>query len=222
MDVSATGVSTTGTTSDVAASKLAENFDTFLTLLTTQLKNQDPLEPTDSSEFIRQLVQFSEVEQSITTNKSLEQLLDLQTTGQAAAALDYIGKTVEAYGNTATLEGGKATFTYAFEKAADTAKIGIYNSNGNLVVAVDGETGLGKHTFVWDGLDSSGNPVAQDNYTIAVVAKNQAGDTLEAVTGVIARVTGVESGKDGTLLALGGVNTPVGDVISVKETASIP
>ena len=222
MDVSATGISTTGTTSDVAGKKLAENYDTFLTLLTTQLKNQDPLQPTDSNEFVRQLVQFSQVEQSITTNKSLEQLLALQTTGESVAALNYIGKTVEAFGNSATLDGGKATFTYAFPEAADSAKIGIYDSNGKLVVATNGETSLGKHTFVWDGLDSNGNAVAQGNYTMAVSAKNKDGASLEAVTGVIAKVTGVETGKDGTLLALGGVNAPLGDVISVKETANIP
>ena len=217
MDVSAAGLSASGTTADVAAKKLSENYDTFLTLLTTQLKNQDPLQPTDSNEFVRQLVQFSEVEQSITTNKSLDKLLALQTSGQAIGAMSYIGNTIEALGDTAPLQNGTATYTYAFDKQADSATVGIYNSDGQLVSTAVGETTLGKHTFVWDGLDINGNPVPEGSYKIAVAAKDADGNSLQAATGVVARVTGVDQTTDGTLLSLSGVRIPITSVLSVTE-----
>ena len=77
MDVAATtGLTSAGATAEAASGKLAENFDTFLTLLVAQLQNQDPLEPTDTKDFVQQLVQFSEVEQQIDTNASLEKMLE--------------------------------------------------------------------------------------------------------------------------------------------------
>ena len=87
-----------GGTSSAAAdsNRLSGDFDQFLTLLTTQLQHQDPLEPLDSNEFVNQLVSFSQVEQAIKSNKQLESLLAMQTTGQAMGALSYIGHTVEA------------------------------------------------------------------------------------------------------------------------------
>ncbi|MCC7047960.1 MAG: hypothetical protein IT562_14710, partial [Alphaproteobacteria bacterium] len=89
---SATDTATaTGTTKSM--SKLAENFDQFLTLLTTQLKNQDPLSPMDSAQFTQQLVSFAGVEQQINTNKNLETLLSLQKSNQMVGALDLMGKT---------------------------------------------------------------------------------------------------------------------------------
>jgi flagellar basal-body rod modification protein FlgD len=80
---------------NAASSTLAGTFDTFLALLTTQLQNQDPLDPMKSEQFTQQLVQFAGVEQSINTNKKLEQLIELQTAGQLNSAVSYMGKTVE-------------------------------------------------------------------------------------------------------------------------------
>ncbi|MEO0962032.1 MAG: flagellar hook capping FlgD N-terminal domain-containing protein, partial [Pseudomonadota bacterium] len=98
-----------------ASSKLNTDFDTFLTLLTTQLKNQDPLEPLDSSEFTNQLVQFSSVEQNIATNQNLEQLLNLTFANFATDAVGYIGKEVVAESPTAILTNGTANWDYELD-----------------------------------------------------------------------------------------------------------
>ena len=72
-----------------------DDFDDFLTLLTTQLQNQDPLEPTDTTEFTNQLVLFAGVEQDISQNDNLEQLIGLESANQAVGALNYIGNEVD-------------------------------------------------------------------------------------------------------------------------------
>src|SRR3954470_17819141 len=98
MDVtSVTAASTSATSTSAAASaqkQLAGNFDTFLTLLTTQLKNQDPLSPMDSNQFTQQLVQFSQVEQQINANKNLESLVSMSKAQGATSAVGYLGKTL--------------------------------------------------------------------------------------------------------------------------------
>src|SRR6266852_7931029 len=95
--------STTGST-------LAGNFQTFLTLLTTQLQNQDPLSPLDTNQFTQQLVSFSEVEQQINTNTNLQSLIAMQNTSQALSALPLVGQTINYSGATAPLANGKASF----------------------------------------------------------------------------------------------------------------
>lgn len=219
MDVSAAGLSATAAKSEVASTKLAENFDTFLTLLTTQLRNQDPLEPTKSDEFVAQLVQFSQVEQAIASNKSLEKLLDLQATNQAAAAIGYMGHTVEATGNVAPLQNGKATFGYALDQKADGSVIVISDKDGKVVHSEPGKTEIGKHSFVWDGLDGNGQPVPEGRYRITVNAFDEKKDKIEVPTSISGKVTGVASGKDGALLSLGEVSVPLTDLLSVSQAS---
>src|SRR5213596_2070497 len=101
-----------GVASTPVASKavLAGNFDTFLKLLTTQLKNQNPLDPLDTNQFTQQLVQFAGVEQQLRTNDQLTALLALQQTAQSTQALTFVGKTAVVDGNTAALSHGLATW----------------------------------------------------------------------------------------------------------------
>ncbi len=99
---------TSSSGTSAAASTLADTFDTFLALLTTQLKNQDPLDPMKSAEFTSQLVQFAGVEQSINTNKRLDKLVQLQTSSQLNSAVSFIGKTVEVVSDLLLLKDGAA------------------------------------------------------------------------------------------------------------------
>src|SRR5918911_3460789 len=91
---------------------LGENFDTFLKLLTTQIKNQDPLQPLDSNQFTQQLVQFSQVEQAINTNDKLSSLVTLQSTNQMVNSLSLVDRTIEFTGDTAPLSNGQAKWSY--------------------------------------------------------------------------------------------------------------
>jgi flagellar basal-body rod modification protein FlgD len=218
MEVSAIEQTPAGATAQAASSKLAENFDTFLTLLVAQLQNQDPLEPTDTKDFVQQLVQFSEVEQQIDTNASLERMLEFQTTGQAAAAINYIGSTIEALGNVVPLQNGKAEFSYALPEQASGTLVVLSNSSGDVVHSAPGNTEIGKHNFVWDGLDAKGNLLPEGNYTITVTARDADNELIEVPTSVFGRVTGVESTSDGALISMGAVHIPLSDILSVKET----
>jgi flagellar basal-body rod modification protein FlgD len=218
MDVAAIDSTSASAASQVASSKLAENFDTFLTLLVAQLQNQDPLEPTDTKEFVQQLVQFSEVEQQIDTNASLEKMLEFQTVGQAASAINYLGSTVEADGNVVPLQNGKAEFSFTLPEQADATLVVISDSSGTVVHSAAGATDIGKHNFVWDGLDSNGNPLPEGSYTVTVTARDADSELIEAPTSVFGKVTGIESTDDGALLVLGGVHIPLNDVVAVKET----
>lgn len=221
MDVTATGASAVAA-SQVAKDSLSENFDTFLNLLVAQLQNQDPLEPTDTEQFVQQLVQFSQVEQQIETNGSLEELLNLQTTNQTASAINYLGSTVEALGRTGSLQDGRAEFGYTLPENADATLVVIADASGTVVHSAPGETEIGKHNFVWDGLDQNGNQLPDGHYTVTVTSRDANSALIEVQTSVFGRVTGVESGPEGAILTIGNVQIPLSDVVSIKETEETP
>ncbi len=205
-----------------AGSALSKNYDTFLSLLTTQLQHQDPLEPMDSSEFTSQLVQFSSVEQSILTNSNLENLLNLVATDQATNVVNFIGKEVEALGDTATLSGGAAYWSYDLSAETASTEIRITDANGKLVYLGAGEQSKGQHGFTWNGLDNNGVAQPDGTYAITVIAKDSNGDTVSTTTGIRGLVTGVE-GVDGVQhLIIGGARVPLSDITKVSMAPSQP
>src|SRR5215216_5770382 len=109
----ASGVPTTSAANNAT---LAKNFDTFLSLLTTQLKNQNPLEPLDTNQFTQQLVQFAGVEQQINMNQQLTSLVNLQKSAQATQALVYLGSTATVDGTTTKLTNGAAVWSFLVDK----------------------------------------------------------------------------------------------------------
>src|SRR5436305_6938201 len=134
---------------------IAGNFQTFLTLLTTQLKNQDPLSPLDTNQFTAQLVSFAQVEQQLKANTQLGTLVSLQQTAQNTAALNFVGQKVDVAGATAALTNGTATWQMSVPKPA-TATITIKSSTGQQVFSGNYSVNAGTQPFVWDGKDSSG------------------------------------------------------------------
>lgn len=218
MDVSAVSALTNQpTASENAATTLSESFDTFLTLLTTQLRYQDPLEPMDSAEFTNQLVQFSQVEQSISTNTNLEKLLGYQGANQAVAAIGYIGTTVEALGNALPLVDGTATMNYVLAEKAESAKVLVYDASGGQVRSIDSATSLGKHTVNWDGKDDNGNTLPDGAYTVVVSARDADTNLIEVATSITAKVTGTQNNDTGTQLIFGVVPIDLDKVISVSD-----
>jgi len=115
-----------------ARTRLAENFDTFLTLLTTQLKNQDPLSPMDSNQFTQQMVQMTGVEQQLLTNDLLKQLVGNTNSG-ISTAVSLIGKEVRAVTDTTALKGGKADWVYKLDREAEEVKFDIVDASGKTV-----------------------------------------------------------------------------------------
>src|ERR1700724_3800679 len=106
-------------TTDVASKTIAGNFNTFLQLLTTQLKNQNPLSPLDTNQFTQQLVQFAGVQQQLNTNDSLATLISLQQTAQSTQALGFVGKTAVVSGSTAALTKSSASWDLSLPNSAN-------------------------------------------------------------------------------------------------------
>src|SRR5436305_10023249 len=153
---------TLSTTTD---STLAGNFQTFLTLLTTQLQNQNPLDPLDTNQFTQQLVQFAGVEQQLKTNDQLTSLISLQKTAQSTQALGFVGKTAIVDGKTATLANGQAVWDLSLPADA-TVHMSITNTTGQTVFAADIAVNAGSNQpFGWDGKGSDGTQWPDGKYT---------------------------------------------------------
>lgn len=218
--VSGIGATPPTTASQASVTGLADNFDTFLTLLTTQLQNQDPLSPMDSNEFTKQLVQFSEVEQSIATNTNLEQMLGLLGASNAANTVALIGKEVTFAGGTNSLVGGKAKWNYSLADDAKEVSLTIEDESGKLVYVGTGETEAGSHEFNWDGKDNSGSPLQDGIYTLTVTAKNIDNTSIETEVLSLGQVTGVQSGAEEAELLIGDASIPASLMLRVNEITS--
>jgi flagellar basal-body rod modification protein FlgD len=196
-----TAASTTGSTT--SQKTLADNFTTFLTLLTTQLKNQNPLDPLDTNQFTQQLVQFAQVEQQIKQNTQLETLISIEKTAQATTALAFVGSRVAIDGQTAGLTNSQATWTFNVPKPV-TATVTIRNSTGQTVYSGNFSMNPGSQTFQWDGRDASGTQWPDGNYTISITGKDSAGSTVAIPTEIEGVVDSVDLTKTPPELKVGG------------------
>ena len=212
-----TSATTTAPAASGSAAGLAETFDNFLTLLTAQLKNQDPLSPLDTNQFTDQLVQFTNVEQAIKTNDKLDALIALQGANQLTASLGYIGKLVEVDGVGLGLNDGSATMVYDLSANAAALSIEILDENGETVRHMSGPSSSGRHEVVWDGKDDAGADLPDGSYQFVVSATDAQGDSVALTQGSYGRVTGVEVIGGIVTLSLGGMKVTLSQVISVKE-----
>lgn len=202
-----------------SANKLSADMNTFLTLLTTQLKYQDPMDPMDTAEFTNQLVQYSSVEQSIQTNAKLDNLLSLNIANLGAQAVSYIGKTVQVLGDVMPLENGKAKASYTLDKNVSSVTITVKDMNGKVVYSEQGKITSGNHEFKWDGKDSNGNQLEDGAYQIVVSPKVANGEAAAKVTTtVFGKVSGVASDANNVYVGLGdAVTANLGDIITIKN-----
>jgi flagellar basal-body rod modification protein FlgD len=213
------GAATTQTISatDSSGKKLAKEFDNFLILLTTQLQNQDPLEPLDSNEFTAQLVRFTNVEQAISQNKKLDQLVELfQATG-GAFAVNYLGKDIEAIGSEADLKNGQAQWAYQLSTPSEATTVLVKNSAGDVVFSTKGDTSALKQGFVWDGKTTGGFDAPEGVYDIEVVATKITGKQIPVETTIGGVVTGVEILDGQQMLAIGGAKVSINNVLAVTQ-----
>ncbi len=206
-----------------ALASFSQNFQSFLTLLTSQLQHQDPLNPMDSTQFTSQLVQFTGVEQGILQNQNLQQLIGLQTNSQMSNAAGYIGMQVNGGGDKIQLAGGQATINYTLTDAT-TAKvtITIKDSNGNVVnTLTETPTQLGAQSATWDGKNSSGTVVPDGAYSINIQGFNAQNNPVSVTAGETGIVTGVSLVNGQVMLKTqGGQEIPISDVTSVAPPSS--
>ena len=205
------------TLSSTSGATLAGNFQTFLTLLTTQLQNQNPLSPLDTNQFTQQLVQFASVEQSLKTNDQLSTLVSLQQTAQSTQALTFVGKT-------AVVEGG----TTALKNASATWNLGV-STNSNVNVTITSSTGqtvfTGKYgvnagdnqAFTWDGKGTDGAQWPDGKYTLTATAADTAGNSVAVSTQIRGVVSSVDLSQSPPLLSINGQTYMVNQIKSIVD-----
>ena len=196
---------------------LAEQFDGFLVLLTTQLKNQDPLSPMEANEFTSQLVQFTGVEQSVNMNKKLDQMLSLMAADTLGPGTAYLGKDIEAVGNQVLLgDTGGTRFGISLPPNVAAALVTVLDGNGQPVRVLQASAVPGEQSVFWDGLGAGGARVPPGTYKLRVDAVDPSGRVLQASTSVTGTVTGVESRYGGIVLTVGDREVALADVRSVR------
>ncbi|WP_169568147.1 flagellar hook assembly protein FlgD [Sneathiella limimaris] len=208
-------------TANKSAVNLADNFDDFLTMLTTQLQNQDPLNPTDSNEFTNQLVSFTGVEQSIATNQHLEALIQLQSISQqnneATTLISYLGKTVGTDLNVAKLDGEGAAWNINLQTTADEVTYSIYDKAGNKVHTESaGTLGKGDQTFTWDGSLVNGGQAPEGAYYLVVDAKTDGGSQVDVNYSFKGLASKVETIDGQPVLMVGGVPLGLANITTVE------
>jgi flagellar basal-body rod modification protein FlgD len=201
---------------------LASNFTQFLTLLTTQLKNQNPLDPLDTNQFTQQLVQFAQVEQQLKSNDQLSTLVALQETAHQSQALGYVGHTVTVDGQTAKLTAeDSATWSFNMTKPA-TATFNVTNSTGQTVYTGTYTVQAGQQEFIWDGRGNNGNAWPPGSYKLAITAKDASNQPVAVATEVQGVVDWVDLTKNPPVLSIRGQEFTIDKVKRVTRPVAPP
>jgi flagellar basal-body rod modification protein FlgD len=191
----------------------------FLNLLITQLQNQDPLSPMDSTEFSAQLAQFSSLEQLSNVNENLETMQLFQASLNNSQAVAFIGKSIKASGDSFLMTEGIPDEIH-FELAGDARDvfINIYDADGNFVATQQGGSlGAGAHKASWDGTDHEGNKLPDGVYNFEIMAVDVNDKMVDATTFTTGKVTGVTYKNGSSYLLSGDQMIPLGNVIEVTE-----
>ena len=172
------GVTTTSSPADQVRSTGSKEMgqDDFLNLLVTQLKNQDPLKPMDNTEFVSQLAQFSQLEQSAKQAALLQKSLDAQTASHQYALLPMVGRTVGLLSPLTQLGEGPAPIRYALDGNAQRVRINILDSQGEVIRTMDySDRPAGVNTAEWDGFNRNGTRMPAGLYEYRITATNAQG-----------------------------------------------
>lgn len=193
-----------------AASSATLAKDDFLMLLVAQLQNQDPLSPSDPTEFTAQLAQFSSLEQLTSVNENLAQMIQDSNNSQELeqlSAFSLIGRQVEMQGPTFEYSGSPVGFGYTLDKNASAVSVHIVDANDQVVAVLPEASALaGSHDYVWDGTTLNGEQAAAGEYHV-VIERTDAGVSSSVDSRIFGLVDGVDLGPNGTVLT-----TSVGDV----------
>ena len=213
----ASATSSSASPSTNALTSLSSNFNSFLNLLLTQLKNQDPASPMDANTFTTELVQFSGVEQQITTNSSLTQLIQATQGNEVIQATGVVGKQVTLNSAQLPLQNGTGSLGFT-TAAAEPVAIRITNSSGVDVRDASVTSTAGANTWTWDGTDNSGTQLPDGAYTASVIGSPAGGTAVAVPFTVNATATGVVNTNGAVTLQAGAVSVDFSKVVSVGST----
>ncbi len=205
---SATAASATGTN---ALQSLGSNFNQFLTLLTTQLQNQDPTAPVDSNQFTQELVEFTGVQQSVQTNVNLTQLISLQQGSEVLQSAQVVGHQATVTASQIALQGGSGELTFN-TAAAEPVQIAIADSSGRPVRDVSLTSNAGANAWTWDGRDNAGNQLPDGAYGVAVETGTSSANATSVPFSVVGTATGLSNGAAGLQLQLGALSVGLASV----------
>lgn len=223
-DVTISGALNEQAQTQASTAQLAEDFSDFLTLLTVQLQNQDPLAPMDTTEFTNQLVAFTGVEQQINSNQKLDDLVALQLSNATGQALGYVGLDITYVSSEFNFDGETAsTVRYALNEQAASSTIRVLDESGSVVFEGPGSTSPGQqHEFVWDGTLTGGGVAEPGTYQVRVDALNSQDGGVTSTIVVSGNVRGIES-QNGAIFALVGDRAvSLGNVLSATQPVSTP
>ena len=222
MDISLDGV--TQYTQDTSAMVVEQSDmmgqETFLQLLTTQLQNQDPLDPQSNEEFVAQLAQFSSLEQLVGLNSSMEALYLATASMNNASMTQLLGQDVVAWADQFHYDGeGDVEIFYEAGASATAAEVTITDENGDVVWSgAIGELEEGEGSFFWDGKDLNGNTVEEGVYSFTISAQDNNGDDVEVYGQIVGTVDGMSYAEGAPVPSVSGVEIDLGDIIRVETS----
>jgi flagellar basal-body rod modification protein FlgD len=207
---SAPSGSAAASASALATQQIAGNFQSFLTLLTTQLQNQNPLDPLDTNQFTQQLVEFAGVQQQLNTNDSLTTLVSLQQTAQSTQALTFVGKT-------AALTNSSATWQLSIPTNSNV-NVTIANSTGQTVFSGTYAVNAGNsQPFTWNGQGNDGTQWPDGKYTLTASAADSSGTAVGVTTQIQGVVSSVDLTQSPPLLSINGQTYTVNQIQSITN-----
>jgi flagellar basal-body rod modification protein FlgD len=225
-NTSGSSTSSTSSTSQAAggsaSQQLAGNFDSFIQLLTTQLQNQNPLDPLDTDQFTQELVEFSTVQQQIDTNTNLQTLISLQQASEATSALQLVGSTVTLSGNSSVLSNASNTpATWSINASGPgTGQVTITNSSGQTVYNGTLSLSTGAQSYSWNGQGTNGTTYPDGTYTLAITGNSASGKKLTLTTSVQGTISAVNASASPPTVTVNGQSYPISSIQSVTGGSS--
>lgn len=195
---------------------IAEDFDSFLSLLMVQLQTQDPTDPLDTNQFTQQLVQFSEVEQTVKMNENIEQLISLSAASAITNVVGYIGKEVTAAGTSTELSGGSASWNFELASGSNDVTFTVKDANGAVVFEENRAAAAGSAVYSWDGTKASGGTAPDGFYTLSIRALDGSGSRIDAATTTKGIVDGVDMSGSDILLLVGDRKIMLDEVTAIR------
>ena len=219
--LSGVSASAAGSQVNSGLSSLTSNFQSFLSLLTTQLQDQDPTSPVDPNQFTQQIVQMTGVQQQLLTNNLLTTLVGQGQSGMNGA-VSYIGKEVMATSANQNISGGSATWDYQLASNAASATMTITNSLGQTVytgAAPSLQAGLNQ--FTWNGKTSSGAQLPDGGpYTMSISAVDSSGSAVTSQSVIVGAATSVQMNNGAPYLSVAGQLVPLTSIVGVADVSS--